>query len=52
MPRPGALAGHRFVLFADTRPFQRENAWLDRHVGQGEVVLRSDSVSSFEKRPA
>lgn len=47
MPRPGALAGHRFVLFADTRPFQRENAWLERHVGQGEVVLRSDSVSSL-----
>lgn len=47
MPRSGALEGHRFVLFADTRPFQRENAWLERHVGQGEVVLRSDSVSSL-----
>lgn len=47
MPRPGALAGHRFVLFADTRPFQRENEWLGRHVGQGQVVLRSDSVSSL-----
>lgn len=47
MPRSGALAGHRFVLFADTRPFQRENAWLGRHVGEGEVVLRSDSVSSL-----
>lgn len=47
MPRPGALAGHRFVLFADTRPFQRENAWLEQHIGEGEVVLRSDSVSSL-----
>jgi DNA-binding transcriptional LysR family regulator len=47
MPRAGELEGHRFVLFADTRPFQRENAWLERHVGQGEVVLRSDSVSSL-----
>ena len=47
MPRPGALEGHRFVLFADTRPFQRENEWLERHVGQGQVVLRSDSVSSL-----
>lgn len=47
MPRSGALAGHRFVLFADTRPFQRENEWIERHVGQGEVVLRSDSVSSL-----
>jgi DNA-binding transcriptional LysR family regulator len=47
LPRSGALAGHRFVLFADTRPFQRENEWLGRHVGQGLVVLRSDSVSSL-----
>ncbi|MCX4244820.1 LysR family transcriptional regulator [Paraliomyxa miuraensis] len=47
MPRAGGLAGHRFVLFADTRPFQRENAWLAQHVGDGEVVLRSDSVSSL-----
>lgn len=47
MPRPGALEGHRFVLFADTRPFQRENAWLAQHVGGGKVVLRSDSVSSL-----
>jgi DNA-binding transcriptional LysR family regulator len=47
MPRPGALAGHRFIMFADTRPFQRENEWLSRHAGLGEVVLRSDSVSSL-----
>ncbi|MCA9656150.1 MAG: LysR family transcriptional regulator [Myxococcales bacterium] len=47
MPSPGALAGHRFILFADTRPFRRENEWLQRHVGDGEVVLRSDSVSSI-----
>lgn len=47
MPRPGGLAGHRFVLFADTRPFQRENQWLERHIGQAQVVLRSDSVSSL-----
>ncbi|MCA9710020.1 MAG: LysR family transcriptional regulator, partial [Myxococcales bacterium] len=47
MPTPGALAGHCFILFADTRPFERENAWLHEHVGEGEVVLRSDSVSSI-----
>lgn len=47
MPTPDALAGHRFILFADTRPFRRENAWLQEHVGDGEVVLRSDSVSSI-----
>ncbi|MEM7153427.1 MAG: LysR family transcriptional regulator [Myxococcota bacterium] len=46
MPTPGQLAGHRFILFADTRPFRRENSWLQEHVGDGQVVLRSDSVSS------
>lgn len=47
MPRAGALAGHRFILFADTRPFRRENRWLSDKVGAGEVVLRCDSVSSI-----
>ncbi len=47
MPRPGELRGHRFVLFADTRAFGRENTWLTQHVGQGTVAMRSDSVSSI-----
>ncbi|MEM6990295.1 MAG: LysR family transcriptional regulator [Myxococcota bacterium] len=46
MPSPGDLAKHRFVLFADTANFRRENAWVMQHVGEGEIALRSDSVSS------
>ncbi len=46
MPQPATLAGHRFILFADTRPFRRENQWLAEHVGAGQVALRSDSVST------
>lgn len=46
MPTPQTLADHRIILFADTRPFRRENAWMQEHVGEGTVVLRSDSVSS------
>lgn len=47
MPTLAALGSHRFLLFADTPAFARENAWLGPHAEQGEVVLRSDSVSSI-----
>lgn len=44
---PGGFAGHRFVGFADTRAFRRENEWIDEHTVGADVVLRSDSVSSI-----
>jgi DNA-binding transcriptional LysR family regulator len=44
---PGGFTGHRFVGFADTRAFRRENEWIDEHTAGAEVVLRSDSVSSI-----
>lgn len=47
MPRPGALDGHRFLMFADTRDFARENTWVEEHVGRGAVAMRSDSVSTI-----
>lgn len=43
----GGFTGHRFVGFADTRAFRRENEWIDEHTAGAEVVLRSDSVSSI-----
>ncbi|MBL4685981.1 MAG: LysR family transcriptional regulator [Nannocystaceae bacterium] len=46
MPSPSDLANHRFILFSDTANFRRENAWVTQHLGQGEVAMRSDSVSS------
>lgn len=45
--QPGGFAGHRFVGFADTRAFRRENEWIDEHTVGADVVLRSDSVSSI-----
>ncbi len=47
MPSPSNLAKHRFLLFADTANFRRENAWVMQHASQGEIALRSDSVSSI-----
>lgn len=45
--QPGGFAGHRFVGFADSRAFRRENEWIDEHTAGAEIVLRSDSVSSI-----
>lgn len=41
------LAGHQMILFADTRAFARENEWMQGQVGQAQIVMRSDSVSSI-----
>lgn len=46
MPSPDDLAPHRFIRFADTPSFARENAWLSQYTRQAQVVMRSDSVSS------
>ena len=47
MPDPTNLGDHRFIMFAGTANFRRENAWLTQHMGDGEIALRSDSVSSI-----
>lgn len=46
MPAPDDLAPHRFIRFADTPAFARENGWLSQYTRQAQVVMRSDSVSS------
>ncbi len=46
--RPGrTLDRHDVILFADARPFAVENQWLAARLGQGKVVMRSDSVSAI-----
>jgi DNA-binding transcriptional LysR family regulator len=47
MPSPAELAAHRFIRFADTPAFARENAWLAQYTREAQVVMRSDSVSSI-----
>lgn len=42
-----SLAGHRMILFADSRAFAVENDWLLERLDGGSIVLRSDSVSSI-----
>lgn len=42
-----SFAGHRVVRFAEIRQFGRENEWLDEHLHEAGVALRSDSVSSI-----
>jgi DNA-binding transcriptional LysR family regulator len=42
-----SLAGHQLILFADTRPFRRENDWLEARMDGAHVALRSDSVSAI-----
>jgi DNA-binding transcriptional LysR family regulator len=42
-----SLAGHRAILFADSRAFSVENEWLAPRLEGARVVLRSDSVSSI-----
>ena len=42
-----SLAGHQLILFANTRPFRRENDWIEARMGGARVALRSDSVSSI-----
>jgi DNA-binding transcriptional LysR family regulator len=49
-PRIGesdGFAGHRFIAFAGTRAFRRENEWIDEHTAGADIALRSDSVSSI-----
>lgn len=44
---PGdSLAGHQMILFADVRPFRRENEWIEARMDGARVALRSDSVSA------
>ena len=42
-----SLAGHQLILFANTRPFRRENDWLEARMDGAHVALRSDSVSAI-----
>lgn len=46
-PQSGEWAGHRVIMFAEGRPFRRENAWMEDHLREASCVLRSDSVSSI-----
>jgi len=41
-----SLAGHQLILFANTRPFRRENEWIEARMDGALVALRSDSVSA------
>jgi DNA-binding transcriptional LysR family regulator len=41
------LTGHRVILFADSRMFEVENAWLLERIGQASIALRSNSVSAI-----
>lgn len=47
MPSADELGSHRFIRFADTPAFARENAWLSQYTRAAQVVMRSDSVSSI-----
>jgi DNA-binding transcriptional LysR family regulator len=42
-----SLAGHQLILFANTRPFRRENDWLAARMDGAHLALRSDSVSAI-----
>lgn len=42
-----SLAGHQLILFANTRPFRRENDWIEARMDGAHVALRSDSVSAI-----
>ncbi len=46
-PQSGEWTGHRMLMFADSRPFRRENGWVESNVRDAKVVMRSDSVSSI-----
>ncbi|MCC7536114.1 MAG: LysR family transcriptional regulator [Deltaproteobacteria bacterium] len=41
-----SLAGHRVLLFSESRAFESENRWMLERMSDARVVLRSDSVSS------
>jgi len=42
-----SLAGHQLILFANTRPFRRENDWIAARMDGARLALRSDSVSAI-----
>lgn len=42
-----SLAGHQLILFANTRPFRRENDWIEARMDGAHLALRSDSVSAI-----
>ena len=42
-----ALAGHHVLMFASTRHFALENAWMEPRCDGARVILRSDSTSSL-----
>lgn len=42
-----SLAGHQMILFANVRPFRRENDWIEARMDGAHVALRSDSVSAI-----
>jgi DNA-binding transcriptional LysR family regulator len=42
-----SLRGHQTILFASSRAFSLENAWLEARLDGARIVLRSDSVSSI-----
>jgi DNA-binding transcriptional LysR family regulator len=41
------LDGHDVLLFASSRAFAIENAWMEQRLGSATIALRSDSVSSI-----
>ncbi|MEM6294302.1 MAG: LysR family transcriptional regulator [Myxococcota bacterium] len=46
-PQSGDWKDHRVVMFAESRPFRRENGWMESNLRDVQVVMRSDSVSSI-----
>ena len=46
-PQSGDWSGHRVIMFAEGRPFRRENAWMENNLREAACVMRSDSVSSI-----
>ncbi|MGB5810653.1 MAG: LysR family transcriptional regulator [Polyangiales bacterium] len=43
----GSLEGHELVLFAEGRPFHRENSWIEARAANAEIAVRVDSVSAM-----
>jgi DNA-binding transcriptional LysR family regulator len=46
-PEGGDYSGHYVVQFSDSRPFRRENEWLEDNLTGARTIARSDSVSSL-----
>ncbi|MGB5809039.1 MAG: LysR family transcriptional regulator [Polyangiales bacterium] len=42
-----SFEGHDLVMFADRRPFHRENTWLETRAANARIAVRVDSVSAM-----